>query len=228
MPRATRACGALIALILAAGAARADQFYVVVFGAEAKPPRPKLSHSFATFVRIPGCDPCGSPGADAGPVEWFTISWMPCKIDLTPNVPFSEPGHNFTLEESFDIARDHCEYVTGFGPYQIKGELYRLAQKHWRKLERGEVRYKTIDTTYNPNRVSNCIHALTIFNTVNRRPRIGRTNFGDTASYYVTDSYEPWIICPKQVHCWVADLLGLGRYAVIWRTLEQGPPPLLR
>ena len=63
-----------------------------------------------------------------------------------------------------------------------------------------------------------------VFNTENKRLRIGRTNFGDVASYYITDSYRDWIIDPCQVHCWVADLLGLGQYLIRWRTLEQGRP----
>ncbi len=228
MARSAHCWAAAVALLAALGTARADTYYVIVFGAESKPPRPKYSHSWAVFVRFPGCAPCGPPALDAGPPEWFTISWLPCKVELTPNVPFSEPGRNFDLPTTFNIASSHCEEVTGFGPYQIDGQLYCRAWKHKQKLESGEVRYKTIDFTYNPNRVSNCIHALTVFNTENRRLRIGRTNFGDTASYYVTDSYYDWMICPKRVHCWVADVLGLGQYPIKWQRLEDGPPPLFR
>jgi hypothetical protein len=225
MRHTARSLAVALALFAAAGSARADAYYVVVFGAESKPQRPKYSHSWATFVRIPGCEQCGpTPAADSGPVEWFTISWLPCKVELTPNVPFSEPGRNIDLPTSLSIAYDHCEEVTAFGPYQIQKELYCRALHHKRLLESGEVRYKTIDTTYNPRRVSNCIHALTSFNREHARVRIGRTNFGDVASYYVAETYVPWMICEKQVHCWVADLLGLGGYPIKWRTQEMGRP----
>src|SRR5438128_6857655 len=40
-------------LLLLASFTRADTFYVVVFGAVSDPHRPKYSHSWATFVRIP-------------------------------------------------------------------------------------------------------------------------------------------------------------------------------
>ena len=79
------------------------------------------------------------------------------------------------------------------------------------------------DFTYNPRRVSNCIHALTTF-TESLPVRIGRTNFGEVAGYYITRSYEKWIICPHRTHCWIADLLGLGQYPIKWRTLDDGRP----
>ena len=226
MLRTARFCIAVFCLFTGTTAARADAYYVVVFGAESKPQRPKFSHSWATFVRIPGGCPCGPPAPDAGLPEWFTISWMACKVELTPNVPFSEPGRNFDLPTSLDIAIRHCEEVTAFGPYQIEKELYCRAARQKRYLESGDMRYKTIDTTHNPRRVSNCIHALTSFNREHARVRIGRTNFGDVASYFVAESYVPWMICPKEIHCWVADLLGLGSYSIKWRTQEQGRPPM--
>ncbi|HEY1376638.1 MAG TPA: hypothetical protein VGF55_07580 [Gemmataceae bacterium] len=228
MLRTARYWAAAIALFAALGTARADTYYVIVFGAESKPPRPKYSHSWAVFVHFPGCGPCGPPAPDAGPPEWFTISWLPCKVEMTVNTPCAEPGRNFDLPTTFDIALSQWEHVTAFGPYQIEPELYCRALKQKQRLESGEVRYKTIDWFRDPHRVSNCIHALTSFNPENRRVRIGRTNFGDTASYWITVSYTDWIICTKRVHCWVADVLGLGQYPIQWKTLEEGPPPLFR
>jgi hypothetical protein len=214
---------ALLVLLAASGGAQADTYYVVVFGAESKPQRPKFSHSWATFVRVCGDDSCGPPVADAK-IEWFTISWLPCKIELTPNRLFSEPGRNFDLPATFDIVLSQCEEVWAFGPYQIECELYRMAHEHFCRLERGEVRYKTIDAVWNPRRVSNCIHALTVFEQGNFRVHIGRTNFGAVASYWVTRSYHRWIVCTHQLQCWVADVLGLGAYPIKWRTLDDGRP----
>ena len=106
------------------------------------------------------------------------------------------------------------EQVTAWGPYQISAELYGRALRQKLRLEGGEVGYKTIDAVRNPNAVSNCIHALTVFNVENRPLRVGRTNFGHTASYLVAESYGPWIVGEDRVHRWVAASLGLGQYPV--------------
>ena len=135
-----------------------------------------------------------------------------------------EPGINLDLPTSFDVVLSQCEEVSAWGPLQIQKELYCLARRHAQRLASGDVRYKTIDFAHNPLRVSNCIHALTVFNYERLRPRIGRTNFGEVASYYVADNYRDWLICPRQTHCWIADLLGLGQYPIKWRRLEDGRP----
>jgi hypothetical protein len=223
MTRNRRLPFAGLALLLLASAAQADTFYVVVFGAQSKPKQPKYSHSWATFVRVPG-EPCVRPSSDGGPVESFTISWFPQAVTLRVKTPFAEPGRNFDSRATFQIVVAQCEHVSAWGPYQICEDLYCRALGHKQRLEGGEIRYKTIDVTRNTLRVSSCIHALTVFNTENRRLRIGRTNFGDVASYYVTDSYRPWIVDACQTHRWVADQLGLGQYPIRWRTLAQGRP----
>ncbi len=216
--------GALVALAAALPAARADTYYVIVFGAVASPQRPKYSHSWATFVRLPGGDCCSPPAAGRGALEFFTISWLPRAVTLQPLTPFPEEGANFDLHTTFRIVLEQCEHVSAWGPYQITDELYCRAWRQRQRLEGGEVRYKTIDIRFNTRYVSNCIHTLTVFNTENARLRIGRFNFGNVASYYITDSYRAWIIDACRVHGWVADLLGLGQYPIRWRTLEEGRP----
>src|SRR5262245_55603588 len=203
-----------ILVIGLSGAARADDYFVVVFGAQSDPKRPKFSHSWATFVRLaPNCAP-----------EVVTISWMPCTLELRPNRPFAETGVNLDLHKSFDVTLAHCEKVMAWGPFRIDCELFERAKTHACRLQNGEIKYKTIDFARNPMRVSNCVHALTVFNPENRRLRIGRTNFGHTASYYIAESYKAWIAPGLPPEYWVADLLGLGQYPICWRTVEQGPP----
>jgi hypothetical protein len=223
MTRCHRFLLASLAILLLAGTASADHCYVVIFGAQSRPQRPKYSHSWATFVRIPG-PPCGPPAPDSGSAEIFTISWLPTEIELHPNRLLPEPGMNVDLRSSFQIALSQCEEMSAWGPLEIQPKLFCLAARHAQRLASGEVQYKTIDFAHNPKRVSNCIHALTVFNTEKLRPRIGRTNFGEIASYYVARNYEDWYICPSQVHCWIADLLGLGEYPIKWRRLEDGRP----
>jgi hypothetical protein len=213
---------AMLVLLAAGGGVRADSYYVVVFGAESKPQRPKYSHSWATFVHVCGDDVCGPPTADAA-IEWFTISWLPCKVELTPNRPFAETGRNFDLPTTFDIALAECESVWGFGPYEIDCRLYKEAHAHYCRLQSGRVRYKTLDWERDPRRVSNCIHALTVFIPFHFRVHVGRVNYGAVASWDVTRSYERYIICKNQV-CWVADALGLAQYPIKWRTWDDGRP----
>jgi hypothetical protein len=225
MLRTVRLAGALAVLLAAVGAARADSYFVVVFGAQSRPPRPKYSHSWAVFLRLPGgCAPGGPPAADAGPPEVVVISWLPCVVELHPNRPLPEEGRNFDLHTTFRVALEQCEYVMAWGPYEITERLFCRAKRHAARLESGAVKYKTIDFGFNTLRVSNCIHALTVFNRENARLRIGRTNFGHVASYYIADSYAAWIVNTCQEHCWVADLLGLGQYPIQWRRLEEGRP----
>src|SRR5207302_959310 len=111
-----------------------------------------------------------------------------------------EPGTNLDLAVSFDVAVASCEHISAFGPYQVDDWLYCKAKTYLHKLECGGVRYKMIDVGYQPLNVSNCIHALTSFDRDHPRVRITRLHFGEVASYYVTRTYEPHIICPKQIH----------------------------
>jgi len=221
MTRTVRGLLAALLLLAAGGGLRADSYYVIVFGAESKPERPKYSHSWATFVHVCG-DACGPPSP--GQMEWFTISWLPCKVELTPHTPLAEPGRNFDLPTTFDVVLSQCEYVTAFGPYEIDCRLYSRALEHFHQLESGRVRYKTLDWIRDPRRVSNCIHALTVFIPFHLRVHVGRTNFGSVASWAVTRSYDRYIICKHEVHCRVADALGLRAYPIKWRTLDDGRP----
>lgn len=201
-----------LSFVMFAQAARGDEHYVVVFGAQSDPKRPKYSHSWATFVR------CGQDGP-----EIVTISWMPCKLEITPNRPTAEPGVNLDLHRSFEVTLANCEEVMAWGPYRIDCDLFQRAKRHACRLNNGEIRYKTIDMVRNPMRVSNCIHALTVF-TENRRVRIGRTNFGDVASYWVMYAYREWLCCPREPQCWLIEMLELCQYPIQWRTLDQGVP----
>ncbi|MFL5341173.1 MAG: hypothetical protein ACJ8F7_13580 [Gemmataceae bacterium] len=221
MLRTQRLSLAIVALLLPATAARADNYYVIVFGAESKPQRPKFSHSWATFVRLPASE---GPSLAPTPIESFTISWLPQVVVLHPLRLRPEPGANFDLPTTLQAVLSQCEEVAAWGPFEIQERLYCRALRHKQQLEADEIRYKTIDFAHNPNRVSNCIHALTVFNTENRRLRVGRTNFGERASFQVAQSYADWIVNSCQTHCWVADILGLNDYPIKWRSLEEGRP----
>ncbi|MFL5329769.1 MAG: hypothetical protein ACJ8C4_12730 [Gemmataceae bacterium] len=223
MMRHIRLAAAIVALVMTAQSSKADTCYVVVFGAVSKPQRARYSHSWATFVRVPGC-PAGARPGNGAPMETFTISWYAQSEELRPLRLFAECGRNLDLPETFRIVLSHCELVSAWGPFEIDPELYQMARCHKNRLESGEIRYKTIDWVRNPNRTSNCIHALTAFNTAERRVYVGRTNFGQVASYDVVKNYDYWMINPCQTHPWIADLLCLNQWPVRWRTLDEGRP----
>jgi hypothetical protein len=218
-----RSAAIFVALVMTGNAAKADTCYVIVFGAVSKPQRAKYSHSWATFVRFPDYSP-GNVPANTRPMESFTISWYAQSDEIHPLRAFAECGRNLDLAQTFQIVLSQCEFVSAWGPYQIDPQLYQLALCHKYHLESGAVRYKTIDWARNPQRVSNCIHALTAFNTAERRLYVGRTNFGQVASYDVVKNYRSWLIDSCHTHCWVADLLGINQWPVRWRTLAEGRP----
>jgi hypothetical protein len=204
---------ALLLLLICGASARADRCFVVVFGAVAQPMRPKLSHSWATFVRMPAAG--GSP-------EITTISWLPAKGEITPLSLSPEPGYNYSLDETFAGVLSQGQKVWAWGPYEIQPALYIRAMCHKLRLDCGEVQYKMVHWFRNSACVNNCVHALTSFN--DAEPWNGDLNYGPVASYYVAKNYLQWTADQGCVHPWVADLLCLGAYPIHWRNIQDGRP----
>src|SRR5262245_57140744 len=73
----------------AIAAAPGERYFILVFGSQATPKRPKYTHSWATVVRVTGCN-----GPEAPTVEEQTISWMPSSFDIQPWSFHVEPGTN--------------------------------------------------------------------------------------------------------------------------------------
>jgi len=208
---------AVISLFFFAGAQSAlagEAFYVMVFGSQQTPPKPNYSHSFATFVRAtwPGDEPC----ANSAELEMHTISWLPANMIVRTNALFPEVGHNFHLYETLCYAYRNCERVSMWGPYQIECDLYRRALKQKALLESGAVRYKADDMGRKPDRVSNCIHAVSSV-AEGYRLRVVEPGFGEMASWAITKRFRPWIIDEDQVHTWVSSGIGLDEYPIIYR-----------
>ena len=68
-------------------APQGERFYIIVFGSQSTPRRPKYTHTWATVVRVTGAD---SPGEPA--VEEHTISWMPATLNIRPLARIPETG----------------------------------------------------------------------------------------------------------------------------------------
>src|SRR3954454_10292748 len=216
------------------GAARADTFYyAMVFGSQQTPPDPRYSHSFATYVKATGRGPC----AQAYRLEAYTVSWLPRSLDIRVLAVLPECGVNLGLYETLRYALGNGERISLWGPYQVGPEVYDSAVRQVGLLESGRVGYKSVDSGYPSDRVSNCIHAVSSITGGHRRRVLG-PGWGETASYLVTRELMPWVIDRGRTHDWVSTRLGLDAWPIIHRPFEHprsglidsalGRDPLLR
>lgn len=201
-----------------------DTYYLLVFGMQ-KPVinNPNYTHSFATFVRIPGGPtPCG--------IESFTISWMPRNLAVRAHALLPEPGINLDLHTSLRWGVENCLRISMWGPFQIRRELYEIARQQLDHLTSGEVSYKATDIGFPSESVSNCIHAVTDVTFPGPRLRIAIPGWGQSASYFIALSMEPWIVEPTRTHDWLFEPLGLCGYELVRRDLDSNPTrgPILR
>lgn len=195
-----------------------ESYYVIVYGAQ-RPiiNQPSLTHSWATFIRV-----SGEAGTPAVKIDSFTVSWLPATLEVRPLKLHPEPGVNLDVHPSFQWAQDNCLRVSMWGPYQIDKCLYDRAVFKFSRLENGEVRYKAADIGYDSYYVCNCIHALADI-AQGPRLRIGQPGWGETASYFITLTYRPFIIDDGRTHAWLLGPLGLEGYRVVRRDLEDNP-----
>jgi hypothetical protein len=218
--RAKLTCGmaALSLCLLLPTAAHADAFFVTVFGAQ----RPviklaRYSHSFATFVHV----------AANGCAEECTISWMPQAGKLRPFALMSEPGRNFTLNETLQFCVDNGMGVAAWGPYQIQPQLWNMALAQKGRLDSGQVAYKAFDYGAPEGRVSNCVHAVadTVRPPCQKAPAVivAPANWGESGSYWATLTLRPWFVEPCQTHPWVLQRMGLNPCAFALHDLSKNP-----
>jgi hypothetical protein len=193
-----------------------EYYYMMIFSAQADSQDPRLTHSFATFVKAT------HPGDSAKDyqIESHTISWMPQSLNIVLLRARPEPGTNLDLPSSLRWAKSMNCRVSMWGPYQIDRELYDRAIKQQTRLESGRVLYKAIDLKFRPGKATNCIHAISDLDTDNGLLRSGQGR-GDEASYQVVQHLKRWIIAPGQTHPWVASRLGLNPHPVGRPELEQ-------
>lgn len=208
-----RVLSALLLLLFAVPAAHAAEFYyVLIFGVQRVPNRPKYSHSFAMFVRAVGEGPC----ADHYTLEAHTISWLPATGSLCLRAVLPECGRNFDLNSTLRLVYGHGDRVSLWGPYQIDRDLFCRAVQQRILLESGRVNYKAVDSGHRTDKVCNCVHALSGVVDGHRR-HLATPAWGDAASCFISEEYEPWYIGGRCVHAWVASRLGLDRYPLARR-----------
>ena len=187
---------------------KADNYYILVLAAQGDPPTPRLSHTFACFVKA------GSGADDRKILETISISWLPKSLNVVVARLLPEAGANLELLPTLKWARGLEIGVSAWGPYGIKKELYDRAAKQKTRLASGAVRYKALDLKILLNREehSNCIHAVS--DIVGDESLATGIAYGDAASGMVVRHFEPWIINPKETHSWVSDGLDLKKQTI--------------
>jgi hypothetical protein len=196
-------------------AAPGERFYVLVFGAECLPPVPRLTHTWATFVRA--ADPLGegTPALDA-----FTISWMPATGDIRPWRLATEPGVNLDLLATVRRALAAGETVAEWGPYECRPELFHRAAAQKAFLEGGGMGYQCVDTVGEAGRTgrgSDCIHAITDMDPDYTRTHYRLIRFGQGAGRYIAHEFgrRGLLIDPERTHDWLNARLGLDAYPIV-------------
>jgi hypothetical protein len=210
-----------LALLIAPGGAWAEKgeaqtrYFMIIFAQEGGDRDPRLSHSFATFVKATG------NGADKNryQIESKTISWLPASLDIRLLRLFPEQGKNLSLKETLRYAKSENTQVSMWGPYQIRKELYERAVKQVKRLNRGATGYKAIDRRFRPEAASNCFHAISDIDMDNGMLDTGAAH-GNEASYMVLEHLKRWIIRPQEKVAWIAQRLGLSDRAIVQRDFQ--------
>ena len=203
--------------------AEEDAYYVVVFGSQRILHQPAYSHSFGTFVHT-----CAD-----GRLEYFTISWLPVEGKVRPYALRPETGKNWALGETLDLCRANRMITGRWGPYQIDCDLWNRALRQKERLEGGDVLYQASDRGALDGVVSNCIHALSM---IARKPEQTRPeivvfplNWGESGSFWIALTYEPWYVEPCRTHDSILCRLGLDPDEFKMNGLDRNPqrnPPV--
>ena len=205
---------AVATVLLAANSARAEvRHYMLIFGAQTHPKIPRLTHTFATIVKVeappPGC-------ADLR-IEAHTISWLPQTLKVKPYRRYDEPGYNLTLEETLNWASQHHMQVKEWGPFAIEEDFYWRLYREYARFESGEFRYKAIDPANRGSRTSDCIHAVTDVDRRDSRTNYSYINSGDrvTRKFVQILSERGRLMAPPDDVSWIDAALGLDRYPIV-------------
>lgn len=217
-PRRGCCLAVLAGFLLAEPAAAEELYFMIVFGADGASLRPRDAHTFATFVKATG----EGRSLATGELEVVTISWLPRSGIVHAARLFPEPGRNFGLRESLDLAYRQGGQVCRWGPYQIRPELYYRALAQCARLESGQVRYKAAVTGYHTARVANCIRAVSDLADGSAR-RLGSPTWGQSASYFTMLNLLPFVINPGERHDWLVSRLGLDDDPITTQGLDDNP-----
>jgi hypothetical protein len=109
--------------------------------------------------------------------EAYNISWLPADFMSNPHLCVFEgfgarlfpnmnkcpisPGHNFSLQETLQLAAREKVAVAMWGPYEIAKEGFYLGVKRKQLLDGGTIKYRADDRLYQKGKIAiNCFHAM--------------------------------------------------------------------
>ncbi len=190
------------------------RYFIILFGGQSIPFRPRTAHTWATFVKA-------TPTPDGTPaIESFTISWLPYDGDVHPSRIFCVvEGRNFTLEETLALAFANKARVSHWGPYEISADWYARAENQKRLLESGSVRYRVLDSFGFNMKIMHCVRAVIETNDViPSRPQpvfqIGEPGTSRVARRYLRHGE---FLGNGLTHPWVISAIGLDQYPIVKR-----------
>jgi hypothetical protein len=102
---------------LTRGAQAEDRYYMMVFGTQSDLAGPRLTHTFAMFVKA-----TDAKEPEARQLETQSISWMPRSLDIRVMARLPEPGANLTVEDSLRWADSVGAYTTMWGPFEVRAK----------------------------------------------------------------------------------------------------------
>lgn len=198
-----------------------ERYYLLVFASQTTPVVPRKTHSWATVVRVSGCQSGESPQ-----IEEQSISWMPATMEIHPWRFRVEPGVNLDLRQSLNNALLNRERISLWGPYELRPGAYRkfLLQREF--MLSGQVGYQCVDSVGEASKKGNgcdCIHAITDLDALFDRKEYPLSKFGDAASQHIAKQIvdRGAIINPAQIHDWLIPVLGLDRYNIVRRAVTS-------
>ena len=192
-----------------------DRYFVLLFGSETFPRRPAKTHTWATLVRT-------TPTVNGLAIaDVQTISWMPKTLILRPLATEPETGTNLSLEASIRFSLEDGHHIALWGPYEVHPTMYNIFRSRIRDLV-CHYRYKTIDTRYEGQPVSNCIHAVSGMDRRFGREDYPSARYGQLATQYIALQLfrRDRVIDPDADHAWLIRALRIenvemDRYQVI-------------
>jgi hypothetical protein len=196
-----------------------ERYYLLVFGSQSQPLRPKYTHSWTTFVRVTESGNGAMPAVEAS-----TISWMPATLDIHPLRFKVEPGVDLDLCTSVREMLKNDERVSLWGPYEIRRGLYLKLRMQKEFMDGGSVGYQAIDTVGEARRGygCDCIHAITDCDARFDRQEYPLSRFGERASEYMVRQVmeRGAVIDPCVTHDWLLGPLGIADCPIVKRSYD--------
>jgi hypothetical protein len=161
-----------------------DRYFIIPFAYQDKGNHPEHSHSFITVIRVfaENKAPKRTPGLrtriyKGWNFEAYNISWLPADFMRNPHLCVFEgfgarlfpglnkcpisPGHDFSLQETIQLAAREKVAVAMWGPYEIAKEAFYLGVTRKELLDRGTIKYRADDRLYQKDRIAiSCFHAM--------------------------------------------------------------------